>query len=86
MEKNDCDYLEKQVKEEANSALELIIREGACRMLQAAIGNEVSEYIDRFKNEKGLKEQAVSREKRFLASKRDCNRDWSLEVKTETDS
>jgi len=33
MENNECDCLEKQVKEELNNALELIIREGACRML-----------------------------------------------------
>jgi len=52
MENNERDYLEKQVKEESKSALELIIREGACRMLQAAIENEIAEYIDRFKNEK----------------------------------
>ena len=52
MENNDRDYWEKQVKEEAKSVLELIIREGACRMLQAAIENEVTEYIERFKHEK----------------------------------
>jgi len=34
--------------------LEMIIREGARRMLQAAIENEVSEYIDRFKTETDL--------------------------------
>ena len=51
MENNDRDYWEKQVKEEAKSALEIIIREGACRMLQAAIENEIAEYIERFKNE-----------------------------------
>jgi len=39
VENNDRDCLEKQVKEESKSALELIIREGACRMLQAAIEN-----------------------------------------------
>ena len=33
MKNNERDYLEKQVKEESKSALELIIREGACRML-----------------------------------------------------
>jgi putative transposase len=52
VENNDRDYWEKQVKEEAKSALEVIIREGACRMLQAAIENEVTEYIERFKHEK----------------------------------
>jgi len=35
MSNNDRDYWEKQVKEEAKSALELIIREGACRMHRA---------------------------------------------------
>jgi len=59
MENNDRDYLEKQVKEEANSALELIIREGACRMLQAAIGNEVSEYIERLKDEKDSRNRGL---------------------------
>jgi len=52
MENNERDYLEKQVKEESKSALELIIREGACRMLQAAIENEIADYIELFKNEK----------------------------------
>jgi putative transposase len=52
MENNDRDYWEKQVKEETKSALEVIIQEGACRMLQAAIENEVTEYIERFKHEK----------------------------------
>jgi len=33
MENNECDCLEKQVKEESNNALELIIREGTCRVL-----------------------------------------------------
>ncbi len=59
MENNERDVLEKQVKEDSKSVLELIIREGACRMLQTAIKNEVAEwykwYIDYFKNEKGCR-------------------------------
>ena len=56
MENNERDVLEKQVKEDSKSVLELIIREGACRMLQTAIENEVAEwYIDYFKNEKGCR-------------------------------
>jgi putative transposase len=55
MENNERDYLEKQVKEESKSALELIIREGACRMLQAAIENEVGEYIERFKEARDIR-------------------------------
>jgi len=52
MKYNEREHLENQVKEESKSALELIIREGACRMLQAAIENEVVEYVERFKNER----------------------------------
>ena len=55
MENNERDYLEKQVKEESKSALELIIREGACRMLQVAIENEIGEYIERFKGAKDIR-------------------------------
>lgn len=55
MENNERDYLEKQVKEESKSTLELIIREGACRMLQAAIENEVGEYIERFKDARDIR-------------------------------
>ena len=57
MEHNEREYLEKQVKEESKSALELIIREGACRMLQAAIENEITEYIERFKDERDLRDR-----------------------------
>jgi hypothetical protein len=52
MEYNEREHLENQVKEESKSALEMIIREGARRMLQAAIENEAAEYIDRFKHER----------------------------------
>jgi len=38
-----------QVKEDGNSVLEDIIREGARRLLQAAVEHEVSAYIDMFK-------------------------------------
>jgi len=51
MKNDEREYLEKQVKEGPKDVLEMIIREGARRMLQAAIENEVSEYIDRFKTE-----------------------------------
>lgn len=53
MKNDERGLLEKQVKEESKSALEEIIREGARRMLQVAIVNEVAEYIDRFKDERG---------------------------------
>jgi len=46
----------KQVEESPKSVLEQIIQEGARRLLQAAIENEVDEYVERFKelkNEKG---------------------------------
>jgi transposase-like protein len=52
VEHHEREDLEKQVKEESKSVLELIVREGACRMLQAAIENEITEYVERFKNEK----------------------------------
>jgi len=52
---DERDYLKKQVKEDLKSALELIIREGACQMLQTAIENEIAEYIDHFKNEKDIR-------------------------------
>lgn len=54
MENDEREYLEKQVKEGPKDVLEMIIREGARRMLQAAIENEVAEYIDRFKTETDL--------------------------------
>ncbi|SEM47428.1 Transposase (or an inactivated derivative) [Syntrophus gentianae] len=59
MENNERDALENQVKEESKSALELIIREGACRMLQAAIENEITEYIDFFRNEKDSRKRRL---------------------------
>jgi putative transposase len=46
----------KQVEESPKSVLEQIIQEGARRLLQAAIENEVAEYVERFrelKDEKG---------------------------------
>ena len=57
MKYNEREYLEKQVKEESKSVLEMIIREGACRMLQAAIENEITEYIERFKDERDLRDR-----------------------------
>ena len=59
MKYNEREYLEKQVKEESKSVLEMIIREGACRMLQAAIENEITEYIERFKNERDLRDRRL---------------------------
>lgn len=52
MDDHERREVEKQVEAESKSVLELIIREGACRMLQAAIENEIAEYIERFKYEK----------------------------------
>lgn len=52
MKNDERELLEKQVKEESKSALEEIIREGARQVLQAAIKNEVAEYIDGFKDER----------------------------------
>src|SRR5271157_187549 len=49
MGNNDRELLEKQVKEESKTALEAIIQEGARSLLQEAIRNEVTEYINRFK-------------------------------------
>lgn len=54
MKNDERERLEKQVKEGPKDVLEMIIREGARRMLQAAIENEVSEYIDRFKTQTDL--------------------------------
>src|SRR3974377_2569527 len=55
--KNDAAVDEKkQVEESPKSVLKQIIQEGARRLLQAAIENEVDEYVERFKelkNEKG---------------------------------
>jgi transposase-like protein len=45
MEKNEPVEVERQEKDEAKSILEEIIREGARKMLQAAIEQEVAEYI-----------------------------------------
>ena len=59
MKYNEREYLEKQVKEESKSVLEMIIREGACRMLQAAIENEIAEYIERFKDESDLRDRRL---------------------------
>ena len=59
MKYNEREYLEKQVKEESKSVLEMIIREGACRMLQAAIENEIAEYIERFKDERDLRDRRL---------------------------
>lgn len=50
MRNNDRELLEKQVKEESKTALEAIIQEGARSLLQEAIRNEVTEYINRFKH------------------------------------
>ncbi len=44
MKHDDGEFLEKQVKEGSKSALEVIIQEGAGRLLQEAGKNEVTEY------------------------------------------
>ena len=54
MKNGEREGLEKQVKEQPKDVLEEIIREGARRMLQAAIDIEVVEYIERFTAEKDL--------------------------------
>jgi len=52
MEKNEPVEVEKQEKDEAKSILEEIIREGARKMLQAAIEQEVAEYISSLSDKK----------------------------------
>jgi len=50
--KNDAPIDEKnQEQETPNSFLEELIREGARRLLQAAIEQEVTEYLERFREE-----------------------------------
>lgn len=55
MKNNDANNERKQVEETPKSILEDIIREGARRLLQQAIEDEVSEYIERFKHLKDEK-------------------------------
>lgn len=50
MNNNDANDERKQAEETPRSILEEIIREGARRLLQQAIEDEVSEYIERFKH------------------------------------
>ena len=51
--KNDAPIDEKEQEQETpKSLLEELIREGARRLLQAAIGQEVTEYLERFREEK----------------------------------
>ena len=52
MENDARESVKKQEKEDLQSVLEGIVREGARRMLQAAIENEVAEYIGLFKEKK----------------------------------
>jgi len=52
MEKNEPVEEEMQEKDEAKSILEEIIREGARKMLQAAIEQEVAEYISSLSDKK----------------------------------
>ncbi len=47
---NDANGERKQAEETPKSVLEEIIREGARKLLQAAIENEVAEYIDHYKH------------------------------------
>jgi transposase-like protein len=49
MKEDNLISLEKQIFEQNKTDLELILQEGARRMLQAAIENEVAEYIEKFK-------------------------------------
>ncbi len=55
MEKNEPVEVERQEKDEAKSILEEIIREGARKMLQAAIEQEVAEYISSLSDKKDEK-------------------------------
>lgn len=73
--------LEKQVKEESKSALEEIIREGAHQLLQAAIENEVSEYIEWFKNERGSEGRRLVVRNGFLPEREIVTGVGSLRVK-----
>ena len=51
--KNDVPINEKKQEQETpKSLLEELIREGARRLLQAAIEQEVTEYLERFREEK----------------------------------
>jgi transcriptional accessory protein Tex/SPT6 len=55
--KNDAPInVKKQEQENPKSFLEELIREGARRLLQAAIEQEVTEYLERFREEKDDKE------------------------------
>lgn len=49
MRNNEWKDSESQIKEEPRGILEEIIREGARKLLQQAIENEVSEYLERFR-------------------------------------
>src|SRR5208282_2890495 len=42
-----------------DSALEQIVREGACKLLQRALENEVEELLERFNNLKDEKQKCV---------------------------
>lgn len=55
------------------------MREG-CRMLHAAIENEIADYIERFKHEKDPRRSALSRKERIIAGKRDYNVKISLKI------
>ena len=52
MEKSTVVSLEDRIVAESRSGLDELLREGARRMLQAAIENEVAEYIDRHAGER----------------------------------
>ena len=67
--KNDAPIDEKKQEQETpKSLLEELIREGARRLLQAAIEQEVTEYLERFREEKDDKghRMVVRNGRRFL--------------------
>ncbi len=52
MRNNERNNTESQIQEEPGSVLEEIIREGARKLLQQAIENEVAEYLERFSGQR----------------------------------
>lgn len=52
MSNNEWNSTENQTRPESKSILEEIIREGARKLLQQAIENEVSEYLERFNDQR----------------------------------
>ena len=66
MKDNEPNQTKKQGQDEPKSLLEEIIREGARTLLQAAIENEVSAYVDLFKEMKDDKGRCMVVRNGFL--------------------